>query len=86
MVYIFGRLPHRVHIGLHHDVCKQAQPGERSQDFVCAKGGALWSQRVLERSLGQKFRNQLATQSLEGGRIFAGKDGSCGMAACLRAG
>jgi len=41
---------------------------------------------VLERSLGQKFRNQLATQFLEGGRIFAGKDGSCGMAACLRAG
>jgi hypothetical protein len=41
---------------------------------------------VLERSLGQKFGNQITTQFLEGGRIFAWKDGSCGVAPVFEGG
>jgi hypothetical protein len=34
---------------------------------------------VLERSLGGEFSNELPVQLLEGRRIFAWKDGSCGI-------
>ena len=41
---------------------------------------------VLEHSVGQKFRNQVAMEFLKGRRIFAGKDGSRGIGPVFKSG